>query len=55
MDGGRDSSFPRYSVFLCVCLYGTSSLRMGLLPSPSLQVVLYKDLGGVMSVEQTLD
>ena len=29
-------------------------LRMGLLSSPSLQVVLDKDLGGVMAVEQTL-
>jgi hypothetical protein len=29
-------------------------LRMGLLSPPSLQVVLDKDLGGVMAVEQTL-
>lgn len=29
VDGWRDSSFPRDEVCLCVCLYGTSSLRMG--------------------------
>ena len=29
-------------------------MRMGRLSSPSLQVVLYQDLGGVMAVEQTL-
>lgn len=29
-------------------------MRMGRLSPPSLQVVLYQDLGGVMAVEQTL-